>query len=200
MLMKSQWALPDDDTFLPYILEANISAFSSLYNLLSFLFLEYCGCVKAIQQPSGSQPETKHTPENLGETLIHILKILDANVQFLLTKNIDIMLFHTTTVRRKRNDGSEEDVLLLNAFKDILQSMVSNKATCHVSKLQEAANTSLTLGLDLWFRDTDQQLELLNAILQDTKRILSEKTSKAIHSYSYNLRANRPSLKLFQIL
>ena len=39
MFDNTQWVLPDDDTFLPFVIEANIHAFSSLYNILSFLFL-----------------------------------------------------------------------------------------------------------------------------------------------------------------
>ena len=45
--------------------------------------------------------------------------------------------------------------------------------------MQEAASKTLTLGLDLWFSETYQQLELLNAILNDKSRLLNVDTSKA---------------------
>jgi hypothetical protein len=175
--LETQWALPKDDTFVPFILEANVQAFSSLYNVISSSFLAYCGAVNKSMGGAGASGLQSHTPEAYGQILVDLLQILDANVQLLLTKNIDISVFHTTSVTRRGRGGTEEDTLLLDAFKDILQTMVSDKATCHVLKLQEAANKSLTLGLDLWFRDTDQQLELLNAILQDTERLVSRKTS-----------------------
>ena len=79
---------------------------------------------------------------------------------------------------------------LLEAYKDILQQIVSQTSAtfCATNEdevsfwtkaLQEAASKTLTLGLDLWFGKTFQQLELFHNILIDKKRLLNTNSSNA---------------------
>ena len=174
---RSAWTLPQDDTFAPFGLEANLVAFSALYQTLSTSFRRYCKAfVKgSLETSTFLQPAL----ERHAAILVGALDILDMNVQLLLTKDIDIAGFDITVVNSQTNDGVLIKKPLLEAFKDLLQAIVSAKATSEVLALQESANRSLTLGLDLWFRDTTQQLELLNAILQDKERLFSGKTSNS---------------------
>merc|ERR1711988_230080 len=167
------WRPPSNDTFAYFGLEASKEAFSSLYHLISKMLRKY--------NTKASAPER----EQPAKLLLNLLKILDVNVQLLLTREIDISELNGTTVKvvdinniASTADDVEETPLLV-AYKDILQRIVSQKNGDTSFGLQEAASKTLTLGLDLWFSETYQQLELLNAILNDKSRLLNVDTSKA---------------------
>ena len=156
MLSESSWFIPSEDAlFLPLSVEISVESFIGLHDLIVSL-LDFCRehAEKGSFEVSGVE-----------ELLIGALSLLRVNAQRLLLAGVDCSVFKQTSVRK---EGTT--VPILESIRDILHHIFTGSwlegTGLSGEGAQRAASAALTDGLDLWFTDPRQQIELLHAILE----------------------------------
>ena len=167
MLSQSSWSIPADNSlFVPLCVEMNTESFVGLHDLLLLLVkISRKHAEDGIFQSSGAE-----------ELIVGVLVLLRVNAQRLLLADVGCKMFEQTKVWKQG-----ETVPILKSLRDVLHHIFTGSWLAGTASLgtcaQSAASAALTDGLDLWFTDPKQQIELLHTILETQKDGVSSVSS-----------------------